>query len=111
MTARSPLRASGESAKLSQASGVLKIVDEKMTFTIQRSRALVLFEMLSREFDKPDFGRIDNLATDTAEHWALNGLLGSLETQLEEPFSSNYPELLAKAKAEILEQCGEVMRD
>jgi hypothetical protein len=82
---------------------------EELTFVMRRSRALVMFEMLSREFEKPEFGAIDKLASDHAEHWALNDLLGSLETRLEEPFATNYLELLAKAKSEILEESGEVL--
>lgn len=67
-----------------------------ITLNLSRDQALVLFEWLSR-FNAADGKRFE----DQAEERVLWDLEAALESAIVEPFSVNYDELLAKARAAV----------
>ena len=78
---------------------------EPITIGLQKDEALILFEMLASRLEIP--GHVPLPVYDDAERCVLNSVLGGLEKTLVEPFMPNYGELLAKARATIVERCGE----
>lgn len=73
-------------------------MSEPVTPHLSRDEALVLFEFFAR-FDEDDLFRLRN----NAEFVAFMRVVGQLEKALEEPFQSNYVELLASARARLAE--------
>ena len=59
--------------------------------------ALVLFEWLSAKFQADT-----NDIAPSAEEIALGAVLGQLESTLVEPFAANYSDLLAAARARLV---------
>jgi hypothetical protein len=70
--------------------------EEQISLRIPRSRALVLFEFLSRHRDT-DRVSIEH----PSEERVLWDLCADLERQLVEPFRSDYKDVLARARAEV----------
>jgi hypothetical protein len=68
-----------------------------VTVGFDRNESLVLFEFLSRLFEKEH----SQLFVHESEIKVLSNILGVLESKLSEPFSSNYSELLANARNSI----------
>jgi hypothetical protein len=71
------------------------------TITLQDDEALVLFELLASERIEKDLPGLE--APERNALWALSG---ALERTLVQPFSPNYSELLAKARASLVERFG-----
>ena len=72
--------------------------DERVTLTVSRAEALVLFELLTREEEPPI------RCEDEAEEMVLWRIQGQLEKLLTEPFSPVYAELLAAARKTVRER-------
>jgi hypothetical protein len=69
---------------------------DKMTVTLSRDEALVLFEWLAR-FNQTS----DATFADQAEQRVLWNLEAVLEKTLAEPFAGDYDKLLAEARARL----------
>ena len=70
--------------------------------------ALVLFELLSRWTANAGSSRPSrDMFESVAEPIALSRLLGYLETQLSEPFSGKYADLLDRAREALIETGGD----
>ena len=78
---------------------------------LSQAGALVLFELLSRELDRPHYGVFAGLITNEAEIWALDGLLGALQRVLSAPFSDDYAAQLTRAAAALIERRGTLPQD
>jgi len=65
-------------------------------FELSKDKSLVLFEWLSKQSnaDKP-------IEISSAEQYSLDRLLGKLEKELVEPFSSNYKSIFEKAQKNL----------
>lgn len=75
-----------------------EVGDEKVTLTLSRSEALVLFEWLaSRESDLPE-----RPPSNEPEQLVLWGMESQLERLLVEPFSADYGQSLAAARQHVL---------
>lgn len=72
------------------------MAEKKVQFELSRDEALVLFEWLAR-FNKAT----DQRFADQAEQRVLWDLEAMLESELAEPFASNYDELLAAARSRV----------
>ncbi|MCZ4088868.1 hypothetical protein [Sinorhizobium psoraleae] len=82
--------------------------EETVNLKRGKAEALVLFELLSRELGRPKYGQLAEVSTSDAELWALDGLLGALESTLPEPFAANYLELVAEAASCLVEWRGKL---
>jgi hypothetical protein len=71
---------------------------EVIAVEFTKAEALVLFEWLTRTDETRS-----NTIEDPAEDEVLSRIQGQLETTLVEPFAQNYPELLARARKEVME--------
>jgi hypothetical protein len=76
---------------------------EKVTITIGKPEALILFELLADFHSQPVLKFTDN-----TERMALVRLHGVLEKTLVEPFSKNYNQLIADARSHLIKQWGTV---
>lgn len=85
--------------------------EETISLKLRKAEALILFELLSRELERPKYGRLAEVSSNDAELWALDGLLGALEATLPEPFAANYLELVAAAETYLIELRGKLPRD
>ena len=70
--------------------------DEKVHFELTRDEAIVFFDWLVRLNQATD-----QKFADEAEQRVLWDLEATLESELAEPFASNYDELLAAARSRI----------
>jgi hypothetical protein len=70
--------------------------ERKVTLSLSREEALVLFEWLSR-FNKEENHEFE----DQAEQRVLWDIEAMLESDLVEPLDPKYDELLAKARAKV----------
>lgn len=71
---------------------------DSVSFVLDRTQALVLYEFLTRGQSKDDdYGSIE----DQAELRVLWDLQATLESSLDEPLSANYSELLARARSSV----------
>ncbi|PYD78292.1 hypothetical protein CFR77_11500 [Komagataeibacter sucrofermentans] len=69
---------------------------------------LILFEILSREMDRPRYGKFQAFAGSDAQIWAFDGLLAALEHVLSEPFSHDYDRLLSEAANALIRRRGRI---
>jgi len=70
--------------------------EEKVTVSLTKEEALVLFEVLSR------FTETDKLSIeDQAEERALWNLTAIFERELAEPFAKNYDAILEQARSKL----------
>jgi hypothetical protein len=74
----------------------LTIVEEKINISLAKNEALV-FEFLTK-FNKM---QIENVFEDQSEKRVLLDIECLLEKELSEPFNSNYPEIINKARASV----------
>ncbi|WP_308366451.1 MULTISPECIES: hypothetical protein [unclassified Microbulbifer] len=72
------------------------------TITLDDDVALVLFELLASERIESELPGLE-----APERNALWALLGCLEKNLVEPFSSKYAQLLEEARASLVKRFGE----
>jgi hypothetical protein len=77
-----------------------EIFGEKVTITLEKDVALVLFDLLFDTRAKSKLS-IDDIQRDPSEVCALVALFGKLESTLVESFSPSYGELLELAKTRI----------
>jgi len=71
-------------------------MEDNVRINLSRDEAIVLFEFLSR------FEELESLdIVDQSEERVLWNLQSTLEKDLAEPFSANYPELLEQARARL----------
>lgn len=81
-------------------------MDDKISIVLGKSEALVLFDLLSREFDLPDYGKFKEVSASGANIWALDGMLSALQKTLVAPFESNYDEQVIEAAAKLIQKRG-----
>ncbi len=81
-------------------------MDEKIRIALGQSEALVLFDLLSREFDVPDYGKFREVSVSAANIWALDGVLAALQKTLVVQFANNYDEQIREAGAELVQRRG-----
>ncbi|MDJ1017594.1 MAG: hypothetical protein QNJ35_13865 [Paracoccaceae bacterium] len=81
---------------------------QKVTLHLEKDEALVLFAILTRELEQDDWGKFSSFSSSAAEVLALILLQCALETELVEPFESNYDELVARAKSKLVERYGDL---
>ena len=81
----------------------MSLMRETTTLTIQRSEALLMFELLTQSEGESCIP----LRT-AAERLAVSRLLGALEGVLVEPFSPDYAACLAEAQSALQSEAGEV---
>jgi hypothetical protein len=72
---------------------------DEVALILGRDEALVLFEWLSHELD--DTGRLEQLLTEGSDWVAIHALLGRLESELAEPFRSDYSAILESAREHL----------
>ena len=77
--------------------------NDKVTITIGKPEALILFELLADFHSDPVLKFRDN-----AERLALVRLHGALQNTLVEPFSKNYSQFINDARNHLLKQWGTV---
>ena len=77
--------------------------NDKVTITIGKPEALVLFELLADFHSDPVLKFRDN-----AERLALVRLHGALQSTLVEPFSKDYNQFIHDARNHLLKQWGTV---
>ncbi|MGY6770376.1 hypothetical protein [Komagataeibacter sp. NFXK3] len=80
--------------------------EEGVCITLDRAEALILFEILSREMNRPQYGKFQAFAGSDAQIWAFDGLLAALERVLPEPFSHDYDRLLPEAARALIRRRG-----
>ncbi|GHU14959.1 hypothetical protein AGMMS50225_27810 [Betaproteobacteria bacterium] len=80
-------------------SAILK--GEDIQLTLSKSEALVLFEWLSRNWEKMHW-EDDKLFVDPAEKQLMIWLEGDVSRLLTEPFDSKYREILSKAYRDLV---------
>ena len=73
------------------------MAEETIHVRLSRVEALVLYELLSRCYNRG--GRLS--IEDEAESAVLNSILCDLEKALAEPFSGKYDDLLAEARKQV----------
>jgi hypothetical protein len=78
-------------------------VREKVSISIGKPEALILFELLAAFHSQPALSFKDN-----AERLALVRLHGALESTLVEPFSKDYDRLISEARSYLLKQWGTI---
>jgi hypothetical protein len=78
----------------------MSIIKEKISLELSKNEALVFFQWLS------NFNKKENVFFDQAEQRVLWDIEAMLESNLAEPFDSNYDILLAKAY-DMLRDSGE----
>ena len=76
-----------------------KMSDEEVKMLVTKDEALVLFEFLTR-FSKTDKLNIEH----QSEERALWNLTSVLEKELDEPFKSNYSQLLQEARERLKDE-------
>ncbi len=81
-------------------------MSKSISIEITEDEALVLFELLEREFDLPNYGKFKEVTSSEAEIWALNGVRCALQRAVAVPFNSDYDVLLAKASEALVEFYG-----
>jgi hypothetical protein len=74
------------------------------TITLEDHTALVLFDFLFREIMDNKGRKLVGSIEHPAEFWALNAVLGRLESLLEEPFRADYLALLDAARSRVMEK-------
>jgi len=75
--------------------------DDKITLTIGRDEALILFELLADFYSHPTLE-----IGSAVERLALVRLHGALEKTLVEPFAKDYHELIRDARSRLMKQSG-----
>ncbi|MBV1831332.1 hypothetical protein HNW77_11860 [Komagataeibacter sp. AV436] len=77
-----------------------------VSITLGRAEALILFEILSREPDRPECGKFQVPGNRDADYWAFDELLGTLERVLPEPFGPGYDQYLSDAAHNLIRRRG-----
>ncbi len=75
--------------------------DESISIELSKSEALVLFEWLSRNWERTQWDD-EAVFRDIAEKQILILLEGSLQKILAEPFDENYSEIIVKCYRDVI---------
>jgi hypothetical protein len=74
---------------------------EALSIKIGKQEALVLFDLLGRWLDDQNGKEISAQTVDDSEIWALNGIYGSLQSILVEPFQDDYSNIVKSAREKV----------
>ena len=81
--------------------------DDEIQITLSKAEAIVLFDLLSEDF----LNKLadSSLLDDKNKIWPLISIVNTLESQLTEPFDSNFKDIVRESLNKVIEQNGSLM--